>query len=490
MPRDARWRTLDHPFPIDVLTIFRKYQPRLNQSPFVPPATILFLAPHRHPRLRYVLKELGRDLGYKFRLFTDQLKWESADGDYRITYGVEVPSSGAVELPAHDFLAGSHPSGEDLRVVSPNGHPVFFHAGSGRGTVRHQCDLLACVFFCLSRYEEYGATTYDRHGRFSGANSHASRNGYLTQPVVRMWTGLIGALLKEAYPNLPPARHHNLYFQPTYDIDLLWAYHHRGLRGLASGVRDLLNGHGTRVRARFTTKPDEDPYQNLAYLIGLTSSENSATWMALPQIFWLLADNADHRDSNAFPIPRRQKEIMVELKGLAYHGIHPGYQSWLGHERIRTELDRLRDILGAAPTHSRQHFLRLRLPETYDALLLAGIDNDHTMGYADAVGWRSGTNLPHKWYDLRRETATRLLVHPFAAMDVTLKNYLKLSPWQAITAVLGLARSCQPYGGPFPLLWHNSSFATEFGWAGWAEAYESIILELRNLMSEFDGQAR
>lgn len=49
------------------------------------------------------------------------------------------------------------------------------------------------------------------------------------------------------------------------------------------------------------------------------------------------------------------------------------------------------------------------------------------MGYPEAIGFRAGTSKPYLWYDLLEEKYTALFVHPFCIMDVTCKNYLKLS---------------------------------------------------------------
>ncbi|MEL7161453.1 MAG: polysaccharide deacetylase family protein, partial [Bacteroidota bacterium] len=257
-------------------------------------------------------------------------------------------------------------------------------------------------------------------------------------------------------------------FRPTYDIDLLWAWQHRGFRGLGAGLRDLTTGHFSRAWQRFTVPEERDPYRTLSWIISLHPGTR-------PNIFWLLADNTDHRDPNPFPLPLAQQTLIRELDAVVEHGIHPSYLSMDRPDLFAAERARLYEILGRKPLHSRQHFLRFRLPDTYRHLQLSGIANDHTMGYADAIGWRAGTNLPFYWYDLEKEKVTGLLVHPFAAMDVTLKNYLQLPPLAAQMSVLNLAERLEPYGGDFALLWHNSSFAREYGWDGWKTMYAELV---------------
>lgn len=416
---------------------------------------IAVLSPHRHPRLRYVLKEVGSDLGWRFQLFTDQERWEQAPAQARAAYGGIKTTTPATTWPSHPLLSGGAPS----EALWKRGEPDV------------PTDYFAAIFYALSRYEEYEDFTPGAHGRFPASQSRACQNGYLQRPVVREWTAKIAQSLRQDFPALPPPKQRDFVFRPSYDIDLPWAWQHRGLRGIAAGGKDLLTGYPKRAWQRFTAKAAEDPYATLPKILALHPRSR-------PNIFWLLANNEDFRDPNPYPIPAAQQQLIRELKEEVVHGIHPSYRSLDQPELIRQEKDRLNQITGLRPLHSRQHFLRFRLPDTYRQLRLAGITDEYSMGYADAVGWRAGTNLPFHWYDLEREETTGLVVHPFAAMDVTLKNYLGLGATAAKDTVMDLAEKIKPYGGDFSLLWHNSSFAAAYGWAGWWEMYGELAGEL------------
>lgn len=421
-------------------------------------ATVAVLSLHRHPRLRYVLRVLGADLGYRFRLFTSTTDWQAATTDARMVLGGSASEVLALRLPTSPFLSGKPATPAELETQwSPIGMPVFFEG-----------DLLACCCFALTRYEEYDNDTKDQHDRFPAAASHAARNHYLHLPVVRMWAQQLATRLRGIFPDLPAPQQSALRFVPTYDIDALWAYHHRGWRGPASAVRDLLRGAWGRFRERIGSQPHTDPFYRLEELLAL-HPEQTAT------VFWLLSAKDNPYNVNPYPIPPAQIHLMQQLAHRVTMGIHPGYDSTLQPEKIRAEIDRLRAVTGRAPRHSRQHFLRLQLPATYRALRLQGISDDHSMGYADDIGWRAGTNLPFPWYDLENENITGLQIHPFAAMDVSLKNYLRLSPEEAVEKVRQLAHHCRPFGGDFPLLWHNSSLSEQHGWAGWKDAYAEMI---------------
>ncbi len=416
----------------------------------------------RHPRLRYVLDVVGADLGYRFRYFNDRSVLGTPEPRFAIRYG----GGGERCLPHHPLLSGKHPTPADTAPAKVDGLPYFFPVGEGY-------DLLACIFYALSRYEEYAPFRPDAHGRFPASASHARQQGYLHRPVVRAWTAALGRQLRTWFPDLPPPRRPPFALRPTYDIDLLWAYRYRGRRGLGSLGKDLFQGHFCRARSRITAGGDRDPYFTLPRLedlhqkLGLT-----------PTYFWLLADRADRRDPNPYPIPETQRRWMQQLEATSLQGIHPGYRSSKAPAVFEVERSRMETLLGRSVTASRQHFLRFGLPHTYRALEAAGITDEYSMGYADAVGWRAGTNLPFPWYDLERERQSSLTIHPFAAMDVTLKNYENLSAEAAGAEIRSLATSVREFGGPFLLLWHNSSFAADYGWAGWWDTYATLLKDL------------
>jgi hypothetical protein len=142
---------------------------------------------------------------------------------------------------------------------------------------------------------------------------------------------------------------------------------------------------------------------------------------------------------------------------------------------LQAEVEHYTRLTGQAPLRSRQHFLKLSFPATYRQLIQAGVQEDYTMGYADAPGFRAGLSVPYPWYDLEAEAEQPLLIYPFAVMDVTLQQYLQLPPGQAIEMLKSLIDTVRSTGGVFMPLWHNSSFAASHGWAGWAEVHEQLL---------------
>ncbi len=83
--------------------------------------------------------------------------------------------------------------------------------------------------------------------------------------------------------------------------------------------------------------------------------------------------------------------------------------------------------------------------------------------------------MPYKWYDLEKEEETSLIVHPFAVMDGTLNNYMKLSPSQAVEKVKAIAQEVKNVNGEFITIWHNETLSGWREWKGWEEVYEQTL---------------
>jgi len=95
---------------------------------------------------------------------------------------------------------------------------------------------------------------------------------------------------------------------------------------------------------------------------------------------------------------------------------------------LRKEISRLRKVLKRDISKARQHFLMLHFPATYRRLIDHDITDDYTMGFSGEVGFRASICTPFYFYDIEQETVTKLLIHPFAVMDATLKYYMKVKP--------------------------------------------------------------
>jgi hypothetical protein len=389
----------------------------------------------------------------------------------QLAYTPEAVAGIPLWLPAHGLLNEEGIGTPAVEPFEPEGITAFFGTASANALLPF--DLPAMTFFLASRYEEYQSFEPDQHGRFPAKASTAYQHGFLRQPLLNQWGLKLAGKLVAAYPQLA-VRYPSYAFHPTYDIDLAWAYQERPLWLQLAGIgRDVLKKDWTVLQERWQclAGSTEDPYHTFSYL-----EEMHRHYSLSPLYFFLLGDYSKF-DKNINPGRPRFQALLRGLAASSATGLHPSYASNQQPAQLEKEAQRYQSITGQPLVRSRQHFLKLRFPATYRSLLALGIEEDYTMGYADEVGFRASLATPFPWYDLEKEQATSLMLYPFALMDGSLRQYMKLSPSEATPVIQQLIAATHAVGGTFLPLWHNSSFSEAHGWGGWREVFEQMLAD-------------
>jgi hypothetical protein len=425
------------------------------------------------PRLSYVAKFIFEQLLDSELTLTNKQKQYLASPLVKIHYGTSRLLLDEILIPEHPLLTEKKIKPQTITTFDADGLVGFFQLPD-IVAADFECDFLAMSFYLLTRYEEYLPFEPDQYGRFAASQSLAQQAGFLQQPLVQLWALRLRAKLIQKFPEAVLALPKYEY-QPTFDIDEMYKYQHRGaartLKNIGGElVRGQLNSLGHRLKS-LTKTNTADPYDTFDYIQKIHESS------VLKPIFFFLVGDYGKYDYN---LPYDHEQVQANIKTLsAQHtvGIHPSYRSNSDNLRVAMEKKRLEDTIHRPVTRSRQHFLKLTFPKTYRKLIENQIATDYSMGYADAVGFRASVAVPFFWYDLKKNEVTALHIVPFQAMDVTLqgKNYLNLSPEAAVGVVAQLAQTTREVGGTFVTLWHNSSFDTTNGWKGWNETYEKIV---------------
>jgi hypothetical protein len=330
-------------------------------------------------------------------------------------------------------------------------------------------DVLASVFYVLSRMEEYNSLHQDGLGRYKAAASILQKQDWLQTPICDVWSNALIALLEKEWQISLNAQQPRFYFQPTFDIDNTFAFAHKNtIRTFLANAKDLIYGRSARRNDRKMVRQgrSKDPYDTFEQIAALAQHFQDT------KVFWLLG-NYTKLDKNISHLNLAQQEKIKEIAAFAEIGIHGSSLTPFNAQQLEIEIQRLTQIIGYRPNSNRQHFLLLHLPETYRNLLKAGITHDYTMGYAEQTGFRAGTARSFKWFDLQKNEVTNLNIHPFVYMDGTLLEYLKLSPSEAKVRIAALYHAVQKYGGAFSFLWHNETIS---GYQHW-ESYQEVFKE-------------
>ena len=412
-------------------------------------------------RLQYTFDFVFRQHGIVYAFTNDRSYFESASGP-KLNYSF-YPFEGITQLEPSGLLFDEHID-KKLKI-----EPVEWN-GVACLSIDRRTDPFAAIFYVLSRYEEYVIQQRDRHDRFEATNSILFKYGWLQQQIVERWVEAIcSTYLPEQLETLTSGR--KVTVIPSFDIDNTFAYKWKdGWRKWLAIGRDLLKKNNDRLQERKNVNAGtiSDPYDTFAKI------RNVAERFSNTRIFWLLGDYGEYDRNISWRDPRHQRLIRT-LAQVARIGLHPSYASNVSDKRLSEERQRLAQITGKAVTESRQHFLKLSLPQTYRRLIAEGFAKDYTLGYADQPGFRAGTAHPFYFFDLDRNETTAYRLIPFTYMDGTLNEYLGLSIGESKRIVTALSDEVKVYGGVFCFIWHNETVGDYGKWKGWSEVLDHTL---------------
>jgi hypothetical protein len=310
-------------------------------------------------------------------------------------------------------------------------------------------DLPLAALFILSRWEERLIDERDEHGRVPGTACIAYRERFLRRPVVDEYGLAFRQALQWLMPNWKPLSS-SLRVNVSHDVDSI---------GLPFNLRTSL-GHALRRRNPSATAhdflgmlPGFNPtlLETIRTLVTLCLRRGLSTAVYWKGTIWRgRSKNYDPYHPKVRAMVEWLKKYEVEL------GVHPGYETFRSPDKLRKEVQTVREIVGVHAMGGRQDYLRW-CPHSWIDWENCGLIYDSTVGFADQIGFRAGTCLPyHPWlFELNRQA--KLIESPLIVMDCTLNGYMKLDRDQSLIAVSECIEQCRKVGGVFTLLWHAES---------------------------------
>ena len=440
------------------------------------------------PRIQYVLEELlERRLETELKIFTQTSEFIKDDSQVKIQYVskqfeslpgfVVIQDSIMTETMVNryfdPYVSSFHLSSnsqESLLIKSKNNglpdseiqrlqnflkkpFPCLFPNDSELGF-----DIFAMAFYFLSRYKEYQDFDADSFGRFSYKESLEFKWGYNVAPHVDIaFFHFLSALNQ-----VSSIKDHGII--ASFDIDIAYQFKGRSWRRqLASALRfpKLL---WERITAISNGGDPFDPRKTVFNFLQNTGVSS--------RIFWLCSKRVKGVNRQVKRMYEPFKNAIKDSAQISAVGLHPSF-SMNPKSTWEEEKKWLEHLLQANITHSRQHFVHLLFPDTYECLIELGIQHDWSMGYAENVGFRAGTAYDFRWFNLAKNSQTPLTIHPFCIMDVTAKNYMSLSPIAAIEMGRSLKEMVFLFGGNFTFIAHNESLSERSGWEMWMPVFKS-----------------
>lgn len=440
-------------------------------SPYFQP--VILFADTDHPRLRYVAHWLGhRLLGQPLQVCTQV---------QQLPAGVPVLaySQQPVRPPCYHLVPQGLLASAGWQPLQPAVGWVSSHAGAGLPCLfpssqgQHPFDVLAAVFYCLSRYEEYASHyTLDEYQRYSHTNSLLYRQGWLLRPLADEWLLHLRQCMQQAWPGWQPVA-----LQPSwlasYDVDIAWCYRHKGgWRKAGGGAKELWQGRwsdlGWRMAVLLGLRPD--PFDLFDEL-----QAAHARHQVPAHYFFLGARRYAGYDRNIDPRHPALQRTMRQLAETSAVGLHASWAAAAQVAELQHEHAWIQQVLNRPVLSNRMHYLRFQLPHTYRQLLQLGIRHDYSMGYGTINGFRAATSHTFLWYDLLAEQTTELWVHPFGWMDANSIFEQKDDPDTALAELTSLYRSVQATGGCMVAIWHNHLLGRQQQWQPWWQLHSRFL---------------
>ncbi len=428
---------------------------------------LLIFIPEPTPRHHFTFSHIFNDLGIEFSITGNSEEFRNSK-NLKFSYSaatlgneLHFHASGLLdEKKIKDFIPDTSEFQSEI---------ILFPHNDKASALPY--DVFSAVFYMLSRYEEYLSYTPDEHGRFEASQSLAYKKGFLQIPVVEIWIKQLKEVIKSVSPELKTTEK-KFSFIPTYDIDQAFAYRHKGWKRAAGGfIKDSLtfrcSNFFKRLSALIHLQPD--PFDTYDYLFELQKRYN------LCPVFFFHPGTNGTFDKNCLPENRHVGNLIKNLTDHADFGIHPSYLSAEKPQLLTEEISRLERVSGKKITKARQHFIRVRLPDTYRNYITNGITDDYSMGFATEAGFRAGTSEPFYFFDLQKNEQTKLLVHPFVIMDGVFIQYHPASHARVIEQLKPLIAQVKSVNGTFISLFHNHAFCDTPEIKHWRDIYEEMI---------------
>jgi hypothetical protein len=422
------------------------------------------------PRCQYVFDLIFKEeSGIAFQTTSDVKEFEDYSGE-KINYSDARISSGFF-IKSSPLLFENEIKKQEIQVAEKKNVKVLFpNEEDDLGF-----DIFSAVFYLISRYEEYLPFNGDKFGRFKASESLAFQNDFLQKPMVNIWVEILKKTLKDKFARLE-FKSTPFATIVTYDIDVAYKFKGRSFgRTFGSALKDIIGFRVQNFKERIRTllqsqKDPWDVYEDLKKTI-LQNKLSSI-------FFFLLADKSEHDRNLDYQNPAIKK-LINQVKAFSEIGIHPSFHTSSFPEKILIEKERLEKLLTEQVNKSRQHYLKFKLPDTFNALLQSGITEDYSMGFPETPGFRAGTCKPFYFYDLKNEKISSLKIFPVTCMDATFIYYQEKSPERSLIEILNLLKEVKKVNGVFIPLFHNDILGEN---GKWKSVHDKMIQQIKSYL--------
>jgi hypothetical protein len=434
---------------------------------------ITVLSTNVSPRLTYICDFIFKEqLGLNYNITTSLNPQIPNNHNCVIGYGIASPNPNKQFLiPNHGLLFQNDIRTQTISIQEKkcnaplNANMKYFFAGASPD---FDFDLFAACFYLISRYEEYLCSHTDEYNRFPHQESLAFQADFLHLPLVNIWLTEFVHQLKTVFPDLIISRP-KFNTQISYDVDMAWSYKNKGwLRTLGGFIKQP---SWNKIKVLHGKKTD--PFNQFDFI-----KETHQNNLSDVIFFFLMAEKTSKYDKNSSPKNTDMQALIQRISANSTIGLHPSWQSNFFASLLESEKNTLDTISKKHIIHSRQHYLKFTLPDTYEQLIQLGIKNEYSMGYGSINGFRASFAGNFSWFNLKENAATSLRIHPFSFMDANVIFEEKLNIDEAKIQLLHQLDWCKKTNGIFSTVFHNHLLADDKDFSSWRNFYQFAIPQI------------
>lgn len=449
--------------------------------------SLVIFSPTITPRLEYVILVCSKHLSHVSVALTDNPEYFKTLTGIKWSYGQYFED--ALCIYADGLLW-------ENTIITQEWYKqdnFMFRCKDDCGQFHVRYDIFSAIFYLISRYEEHLPQSTDAHGRIPAKAHLLVHFQWQHKAIVHdYWQFLLqashdffGYSLKVRLPEYRS--------KVSFDIDHPFEFLHKPLViNLYGFLSDIFQKKYSLFSRRFFTlrKKIIDRFYTFDYIFRKLQEYQK------PHLWFILNSRQHPLDSkhhiHHYAYRRLIQKILQNNGEIGLHGSYltasyknsffsvdntinnlPEYITRYPFEKLCKEKTELEQQLPYLVTKNRQHYLRVEFPYTYQRLIDAGILEDYSMGYFDEIGFRAGIAVPYPFFDLKNNTIHQnFMIHPLVCMDVSLQQYLKYTPEQAITISKSVIDEVKRVGGECIILWHNNNLHNEDEWKGWQQVFE------------------
>lgn len=394
-------------------------------------------------KIIYAIFYLTKDYSEEIKISSKHL-----DNSVNIYYGIVPKQSGNIYIPFENI------SCKEKEVFYNNyKNKVFMSFGQNVQTpfcgknsgIVFNFDILALSFYLLSCKEEYEITKKDSMERFIGDYSY--RKEKINVPFFDVNSDILYEAIKCFNENLTLKKRQFEIFL-NHDVDNI---NSRNRYVFLHNLKEVV----LNKKVPFSKRAKNLIYDMLCNrhlqiqnYIKIEKQKNAKS-----EFYFI--EGMRHRLGKRYELSNIKKEIeMLKKDSNFYIGVHVNYFSYSDETKIKDEIQCIENISNTKIISGKNHYLRFKVPHTWEVLNNSGILCDSTLGYSDVNGFRASTSQAFIPYNIDNDEIVPIFEVPLVIMDgIIMEGQISFEEkWCSIKKIIDEVIN---HSGTTSVLWHQ-----------------------------------